>query len=182
MLRLLAFVLPLCLDGFAVAAALGARRPTRAQRWRISALIVVFEAVMPVIGVAIGRPLASLIGSAADYVAAAVLVGVGLWMCLTDDDDERGADRLLGATGWLAIGIGISVGLDELAIGFSLGLSGLSLPAVVIAIAIQALIATELGLALGARVGERWRDLAERVAGVVLVLVGVGLIVEKLVR
>jgi len=179
-LRLLAFVLPLCLDSFAVAAALGARRPTRAQRWRISTLIVVFEAVMPIIGVAIGKPLASLIGSAADYVAAAVLLGVGLWMFFAEDDDEQEADRLLSSTGWLAIGVGITVGLDELAIGFTLGLTGLSLPAVVIAIAIQALIATQLGLALGARVGERWREQAERAARVVLVLLGVWLIVAKL--
>lgn len=181
MLRLLAFVLPLCLDSFAVSAALGARRPTRAQRWRISALIVAFEAMMPIVGVAVGRPLASLIGSAADYVAAALLVAVGLWMCLAEQDEEGEADRLLSATGWLAIGIGVTVGLDELAIGFTLGLTGLSLPAVVIAIAIQAVVATQLGLALGARVGERWRELGERGAGVVLVLLGVWLLVERLV-
>ena len=91
---------------------------------------------MPIIGVAIGKPLASLIGSAADYVAAAVLLGVGLWMFFAEDDDEQEADRLLSSTGWLAIGVGITVGLDELAVGFTLGLTGLSLPAVVIAIAI----------------------------------------------
>jgi len=136
---------------------------------------------MPIVGVAIGRPLASLIGSAADYLAVAVLVGVGLWMCNADDNDEQETDRLLKSTGWLAIGIGITVGLDELAIGFTLGLTGLSLPAVVIAIAIQALVSTQLGLALGARIGERWRELAERFAGVVLVVLGVWLLVETLV-
>jgi hypothetical protein len=58
-----------------------------------------FEAMMPSVGVAIGRPLATLIGSVANYLAEAVLVGVGLWMCLGDDDDEPAADRLLARPG-----------------------------------------------------------------------------------
>ena len=75
--KLLAFVLPLGLDSFAVAAAIGARGLTSAQRWRLSGLFVAFEAGMPLIGLAIGAPVAHAIGSAAVYVAAAVLVAVG---------------------------------------------------------------------------------------------------------
>jgi hypothetical protein len=43
-LRLLLFVLPLGLDSFAVAAALGALGPSRRERRRIAALFVAFEA------------------------------------------------------------------------------------------------------------------------------------------
>ena len=75
--KLLAFVLPLGLDSFAVAVAIGARGLTSAQRWRLSGLFVAFEAGMPLIGLAIGDPVAHAIGSAAEYVAAAVLVAVG---------------------------------------------------------------------------------------------------------
>ena len=51
MLKLLAFVLPLGLDSFAVAAAIGASQVTTAwQRLRISLVFVVFEGGMPLIG------------------------------------------------------------------------------------------------------------------------------------
>jgi putative Mn2+ efflux pump MntP len=63
MLKLLAFTLPLCLDTFAVAfAVLGEMRLTRAQRIRVWVLFVAFEAGMPLVGMALGAPLAHLAG------------------------------------------------------------------------------------------------------------------------
>jgi len=180
-LKLLAFVLPLSLDSFALAAALGARRPSRAQRWRLSALFVLFEAGMPLVGLALGAPAAHLVGSAAEYVAGAVLIAVGVWMLVSDDDDEEKAGRMVSAGGWAVIALGLSISIDELAIGFTIGLAGLSVAAVIIAIAVQALIASQLGLALGARVGEVWRERAERLAGLLLILLGAGLVVARLV-
>ena len=181
MWKLLAFVLPLGLDSFAVAAAMGARRLTRVQRWRLSALFVTFEAGMPLVGLAIGAPVAHAIGSAAEYVAAVVLAGTGVWMIVADDDDEeQAAGGLLTAGGWAVLALGLSISLDELAIGFTLGLAQLSVVWVIVAIGVQALIASQLGLAVGGRVGEVWRDRAERLAGLMLILLGVGLVVAKL--
>jgi len=69
MLKLLAFTLPLCLDTFAVAfAVLGEMRLTRAQRIRVWVLFVAFEAGMPLVGMALGAPLAHLAGSPAHVV------------------------------------------------------------------------------------------------------------------
>ena len=170
---MLAFVLPLGLDAFAVAAALGARRPDRGRRWRLSGLFVLCEAGMPLIGLALGAPIARLIGSAADYVAAAALVGVGLWLLLSREENEAGlADRLLSATGWAALVLGLAISLDELAIGFTLGLVGLPVGLVILAIAVQTIVVTQLGLGLGARIGEAWRERAEQLAGLLLIVLG----------
>ena len=66
MFKLLAFTLPLCLDNFAVAfAVLGEMRLTRAQRIRVTVLLIAFEAGMPLVGMALGAPLAHLTGSPA---------------------------------------------------------------------------------------------------------------------
>ena len=66
MLKLLAFTLPLCLDTFAVAfAVLGEMRLTRAQRIRVTLLLIAFEAGMPLVGMALGAPLTRLAGSPA---------------------------------------------------------------------------------------------------------------------
>lgn len=178
-LKLIAFVLPLGLDSFAVAAAIGAAGPLPPRvRWRVSGLFVVFEAGMPLIGLALGAPLARVIGAAADYVAAVAVIAIGAWMLLHDDEAEAG--RLVSARGVTLIGLGIGISLDELAIGFSLGLAHLPLLPVVVGIAAQAFVATQVGLWLGARIAERFREAAERAAGIVLVGLGVVLIAERL--
>ncbi len=181
-LKLLGFVLPLGVDSFAVAAAVGALRVRGRARLRVSLVFVVFEAGMPLIGVALGAPLARAIGAAADFLAIAVLIALGLWMLLSrDEEDEQRAARLLSARGLPLIGLGLSISLDELAIGFSLGLTGLPIAAVVAAIAVQALVASQLGMALGGRLAEHFREGLERVAGTVLILLGLALLAEALV-
>ena len=184
MLKLLAFVLPLGLDSFAVAAAIGAAQKTTAwQRLRISLVFVVFEGGMPLIGLALGSALARGIGQVADYLAAAAVIGIGAWMLLAGDkDEEEKAGRLASSRGLALVALGISISLDELAIGFSIGLTHLPTAAVIVAIALQALVAAQLGLAIGARIGERWRERAEQVAGIALILLGGYLITEQLVR
>jgi putative Mn2+ efflux pump MntP len=180
MLRLLAFVLPLGLDSFAVAAALGAALAmTAIERLRISALFVVFEAGMPLMGLGLGATIARAAGGVAGYLAAGALIGLGIWM-LSGDADEDEAGRLASVRGLAVIGLGISISLDELAIGFSLGLARLAAIPVIIAIAVQAFLAAQLGLQLGARISERLRERAEQAAGVALIVLGVVLVIGRL--
>jgi manganese efflux pump family protein len=184
MLKLLAFVLPLGLDSFAVAAALGASQVTTAwQRLRISLVFVIFEGGMPLIGLVAGSALARGIGHIADYLAAAAVIGIGIWMLLADNEDgEDKASRIMTSRGLALVGLGISISLDELAIGFSIGLVRLPVSAVIAAIALQAFVAAQLGLAIGAKIAERWRERAERVAGIALILLGAYLIAQQLIR
>jgi putative Mn2+ efflux pump MntP len=186
MLRLLAFVLPLGVDSFAVAAALGAAGLTSPrQRLRISGIFVVFEAGMPLIGLALGGGVARFVGGAADYVAAAAVVALGAFMLISgnengENDEDNKASRLTSSRGLAVIALGVSISMDELAIGFSLGLVRLPVVPVIVAIAIQTLVVSQLGLALGGRVSERFRERAEQVAAVALILLGAYLIANRL--
>jgi putative Mn2+ efflux pump MntP len=177
--KLLALILPLGLDTFAVAAAIGMVGPP--PRLRISLLFSAFEAGMPLIGVALGAPLGRAIGSAADYVAIAVLIVFGAWTLLEGQEPNAQALReLAGLRGAKALLLGVAISVDELAIGFTLGLLGVSVVLVVALIALQTVTVTELGLRLGKRLSERARDGAERLAGVALTALGVVLLAEKL--
>lgn len=183
--KLLAFVLPLGIDSFAVAAAIGAVQAgtTAWQRLRISLLFVVFEGGMPLVGLGLGAALAHGIGQVADYAAAAAVMAIGAWMLFADEaEEEERAAHLATSRGLALVGLGISISLDELAIGFSIGLSRLPAIAVIVAIALQAFIAAQLGLALGAKIAERWRERAERLAGIALILLGIYLIAEQVTR
>jgi putative Mn2+ efflux pump MntP len=180
-LKLLAFVLPLGLDSFAVAAAIGSMQVTTLwQRLRIS---LIFEGGMPLVGLALGAALARGIGPVAGYLAAAAVIAIGSWMLLAaDKDEDEKASRLTTSRGLALIALGISISLDELAIGFTIGLAHPPAAAVIVAIALQAFLAAQLGLAIGARIGERWRERAEQVAGIALILLGAYLITEQLTQ
>lgn len=181
MLRLLAFILPLGLDSLAVAAAFGASGTLTARdRRRICALFMVFEGGMPLIGLALGAAISRSLGSVAGYVAAGALIGLGAWMLLSGDDAEDGnANRLAGGRGLALLGIGVSISLDELAIGLSLGLARLPTVLVIAAIAVQAFIAAQLGLRLGAHISERWRGYAGQAAALALIVLGTVLFVQR---
>lgn len=179
-LKLIALVLPLGLDTLGVAFALGAAGLPARRRTRVALLFAAFEAIMPVVGVAVGAPIGRAAGAAADYAAALLVGGLGTWMLCAGDRDEA---RLLSLTDGSLVGaaaLGLSISLDELAIGFSAGLLRLPLVAMVIAIAVQAFLVTQVGVRLGARVGERWREAPERLAGCALIVLAAALVAARL--
>lgn len=181
MVKLALFVLPLGLDTFAVSAALGVRGLPRRERLRVSLVMSSFEMVMPVLGLVLGRALGSLVGDAADYLAVAVLAVVGVWMLVHEDEDEgEKVAGLASGSAVLLLALGISISLDELAMGFSIGLLRLSIWLAVVLIGAQAFLVAQLGLRLGARLNETVRERAEQLAGLALVGLAVLLAVERL--
>jgi putative Mn2+ efflux pump MntP len=181
-LTLIALVVPLGLDTFAIASALGMSGLTRRDRLRVTVLFTAFEMGMPVVGIVLGAVTGNVVGNAADYVAIAILIGLGVFMLWPrrDDGDESQRLGLLARTrGLAAIGLGISISLDELAIGFTLGLLRFPVVLVIAVIGIQTLIVTQAGLRLGAKIGEAVRERAEQLAGVVLAVLGVVLLGQR---
>jgi putative Mn2+ efflux pump MntP len=180
-LKLILFVLPLGLDTFAVSAALGIQGLPAKERLKASLLMSSFEMAMPIVGLLLGRGLGAAIGGVAGYIAAAALGTLGLWMLLSDDEAEtENVGALSRRSGLALLGLGIGISLDELAIGFTIGLLQLSIVLAVILIGLQAFLLAQLGLRLGARLGEAVREWAERLAGLALLGLAVLVIVEKI--
>jgi putative Mn2+ efflux pump MntP len=181
-LKVIALVIPLGLDSFAICAALGLSGIDRGQRLRVSILFPAFEAGMPVLGLVLGAPLGNAIGGVADYIAAAVLFAFGLMMLIGigERGEEERVARLATTHGMAIVGLGLGIALDELAIGFTIGLLGLPLVPTLSLIAAQAIVFSQLGLRLGARLNERIREYAERLAGLALIAIGMLLLLEKL--
>ena len=178
--KLIALVLPLGLDTFAVAAAIGMAGVSVRQRRRISVLFTAFEAGMPLVGLALGAPLGHAVGAVADYLAIGVLVGFGAYTLLAKDEEEQDISELVDARGTRALLLGLSISLDELAVGFTFGLLRLPVVPVIALIAVQTAVVSQLGLHLGNRISEHRRERAEQLAGVALLVLGLVLLVEKL--
>jgi putative Mn2+ efflux pump MntP len=70
--------------------------------------------------------------------------------------------------------------LDELAIGFTLGLLGVPVVPYLLAIAAQTFVVSQLGFRLGASLSSRVREGAERLAGIALIALGAILLFEHL--
>jgi putative Mn2+ efflux pump MntP len=164
---LVALVLPLSLDTFAVSAALGVAGMTAPERLRLSLLLGAFEALMPLVGVLGGGLLGHALRGWADLAAIGVLAAVGVLM-LRDGDEHPSRDLASRSRGLAAVGLAVSVSLDELAIGLGIGLLRLPLAPVLGLIALQAVIASQLGSRLGGRIAVRLRERAEQIAGGVL--------------
>ena len=180
LLTLLLFVLPLGLDTFAIAAAVGANWLLGWSRWRISAIFIAVEGGTPLIGLSLGSSAGHAVGSIAEYLSGGLLILLGgyLWWSHADHEDKDNeaarARRLINARGLTLVGLALSISLDELAMGFSFGLgANLAEPTGVIAvIACQALVVSQLGLSLGARTSAGLRELLERLVGPILILIG----------
>ncbi|MDX6512250.1 MAG: manganese efflux pump family protein [Gaiellaceae bacterium] len=137
------------------------------------------ETALPLVGLALGAAAGSAIGHAGDYPAAAALLGVGAWLLVEDGEPER-ATRLARGGGLAVLALGLGVGLDELAIGFSAGLLDLPLVPALVVIAVQAVVAAQLGLRVGARLGKAAAARAETLAGAALVVAGLAVLVVRL--
>jgi putative Mn2+ efflux pump MntP len=176
-------LLPLALDTFALAAALGMAGLERRDRLRVTLVFTAFEAGMPIAGMLIGRAAGAFLGAWAGYGGIAFLFVAGLLLLRPgqNDADESGKLRLLAhARGFAILDLGLSISVDELTIGLSAGLLGLSILLTVLWIGVQAFVASQVGLRLGGRLGEQVRERAEWVAGVALILVALVLLVLRL--
>jgi putative Mn2+ efflux pump MntP len=176
-------LLPLALDTFALAAALGMAGLERSDRLRITVVFTAFEAGMPIVGMLIGRAAGTFLGAWAGYAGIAFLLLAGALLLRPgkDESDETRRLRLLShARGLAILDLGLSISVDELTIGLSAGLLGLSILLTVLWIGVQAFVATQIGFRLGSRLSEELRERAEWVAGAALILVALVLLVLRL--
>lgn len=182
-LLFLALLIPLTVDTFILSAALGLAGLPKKEQTRVSLILACFEAFMPAVGVLIGKGLGEFLGHFAGYTAAVIIAIAGLLMLLPGKKEDKEAKRmkLLAHTRGLAIiDLGISISIDEIAVGLSLGLLGVSLPVIMVFLGVQAFVASQLGLKLGTKLSDKTRDGAEKVAGILLIVVAGALVALKL--
>lgn len=181
LIKLIALTLPLSLDSFLICSAIGATRPSRRSRLKLSFTFALFEGGMPLIGLLAGSLLGRGLGSAAEYLAGGILITFGLYSLIFSKKEDKNSKSLASASGLTLVGLGLGISLDSLAIGFSYGL--LKIPAILatIVIVVQTLLATELGFTIGKRLPEKLRVYGEFLASAVLVVIGGFIIIEKFV-
>ena len=176
MLALALVALALGLSNFAAAIGIGISGVDRRGRVRVGLVFGLFETGMPILGLALGRGLASMLGSAAHWSGGALLIATGvygLWQSLRGGGDEDAASGAAGQRLGRLLVTGLALSVDNLAVGFALGAYRVSLPVAALVIGAVSVAMSLVGLELGARIGAVAGRRGEVLGAVVLIAVGV---------
>ncbi len=158
-------------DAFAVAVGRGLamRRLDLGQTAALALTFGVFQAVMPLLGHALGEGLLARLSRYDGWIGAALLAAVGGKMLLEAlADDEARGPRRLPWTELLALGVATSI--DALAVGVSLVAVEVDIVRAAALIGVTTLALTVAGAVVGQRIGGVLRRPAE-IAGAVVLLV-----------
>lgn len=182
--KLAVLVLSLGIDTLMVSIGLGVVQ--RQGKLKIAVTFAIAEALMPLIGIFVGRGTGHFLGHYGSLAGSVALLAVAVWMLffdhdddeLDDDDDDGVTDKKNRLQGWSLLAVALSISLDELAVGFSLGLVGVPIVLTLILLALQAFLFTLLGLSFGKVLKPFVGEWAEKLAGGVLFLLGLWLLIE----
>ena len=174
-LNIIGIAVGLSMDSLSVAVATGVSLPKITHRhvFRLGFHFGLFQFLFPILGWVAGRTISDFIGAAAPWIAFALLTFVGGKMLWEAWHAKEAHERPDPTRGWTLITLSVATSIDALAVGLSMGLSGVSIwtPCVVIGAVTAAL--TAVGIAFGGRIGPRFGRVAEIAGG--LVLIGIGL-------
>lgn len=169
-------------NNLAVAFAFGTM-DTRPYWWRIIVVFGIFEFVIPLVGILIGQQFSTFIASYASFIGGGILVIFGLFMIYKNFkyNKKEESNLLKKATSWLGI-ISLSAGLsvDNLIVGFSMGLQNFHPLTISAVIAGSSVLFTFIGLNTGKHVKHHFRKVTDTVAAFLLLLLGIATIFEWL--
>jgi manganese efflux pump family protein len=178
--KMFALILSLGMDTLLMSVALGFVQTK--GRVKIALTFACAEALMPLVGLLIGQLAGRLIGDWASLLGGIVLLGVAAWLIFFEDEDEEQEKFERTLTGWTLILTALSISVDELAVGFSIGLVGVPVALTIILIALQAFVFTFVGLTFGSKLKRYLGEWSEKLAGVVLALLGVWILIDAIIH
>ncbi len=174
MTALLLLAVAVGLGNFAASIGIGVSGVSGRTRLRVAVVFGVFEAGMPVAGLALGQDMAASLGQAARWLGAAALIGVGI-VSLGQTWRSRGQADSGPARPWRTGRVlvsGLALSGDNLAVGFVLSGYHTGLVQAAVVFGVISVAMSLAGLELGARIGAATGDRSELIASAMLIAVG----------
>ena len=194
MLALLLLAAAVGLSNAAAAIGIGVSGIRGSTRVRVAVIFGLFEAGMPLLGLALGDGLASSLGQAARVTGGVTLIAIGLVSLIMA---RRGAGREAWPRGVHGVRVtgsrrswglgrvvvsGLALSADNLAAGFALGAFHTSLPVAAAVFGGVSVAMSLAGLELGAKIGSAAGDRSEMVASGLLIAIGAAIAAGALLR
>lgn len=183
--ELLLIAAGLSMDAFAVSICkgLGMKKVNLKVAFVLALFFGGFQALMPLIGWALGSQFLWLISPIDHWIAFVLLAVIGgkmLWEALHDEeseDDGKPADKIdLGEFFILAV----ATSIDALAVGISFAALAVDIVPSILIIGVVTFCFTIAGVFVGNFFGSRYEKPASIVGGVVLILIGLKILLEHL--
>lgn len=180
--EMLLIAIALSMDAFAVSVCKGLSVPKLLPRHALTVGLYFggFQALMPLIGYLLGHSFESAIASIDHWIAFALLALIGGNMvreALGDDDEEK-PDASFGFKTMLLLSVATSI--DALAVGVSFAFLGVNIIAAIATIGTTTFILSIVGIKVGNVFGAKYKDKAELVGGIILILMGLKILLEHL--
>ena len=175
----------LSMDAFAVSVGkgMGMRKLDMGQALVIALFFGGFQALMPVIGWALGEQFAHYVTAVAHWIAFALLAFIGgkmIWEAVRGEAEQEGGPSsrlsirelllLAVATSIDALAVGVTFAFLEVNIVFSAALIGVTTFAISFG-----------GVAIGHQFGSRWERPSTIAGGVILVLIGAKIVLDHFI-
>lgn len=152
---------------------------TARQIFRLAWHFGFFQGGMTAAGWFLGREISAYISSFGGIAAGAILCFLGLRMIKQSMSPESVIKPVDPTRGLSLIALSIATSIDAFAVGVSLALLELEVLVPAIVIGVVALVCSVLGVILGRTAGLIAGSWAERVGGVILILIGIMFIVNS---
>ena len=183
MINLILISISLAMDCFAVSIAGGATvtRPKIQNALKIGLSFGFFQAIMPLIGWAIGFSFRNLIENVDHWIAFSLLLIIGIKMLYeafkkSPKEDKTGITRI----STLLI-LSVATSIDALVVGISLSIIGISVFLSILIIGLFAFIFSVSGYYLGHRIGKVVGNKMEIIGGIILIGIGIKILIEHLI-
>jgi putative Mn2+ efflux pump MntP len=178
MVSLLLLGFGLSLDSYRVSVGLGTLRLSRLRQLQIVIAFGVCDALAPLIGLLIGKSLLQVIGPWVEHLGPLLLCAYGVYVIYIA---QRCAGRETGETDrWMVLGLPLSLSLDNLIAGTTLGMIGFPIVLSVAIIGAMSSLFSLAGLRLGRTAVNVLRFRADLIGGVVLIFIALTFVVEDL--
>ena len=178
MITLLLLGFALSLDSFRVSLGLGTLKLSRLRQLQIVIAFGVCDAVAPLIGLLIGQSLLKIVGPWVEHIGPLLLCAYGVYVIYIA---KRCAGTETGETDrWMVLGLPLSLSLDNLIAGTTLGMIGFPILLSVIIIGVMSSLFSLAGLRLGKTAVNLLRFRADLIGGVVLIFIALSFVVEDL--
>ncbi|HKG62367.1 MAG TPA: manganese efflux pump [Pyrinomonadaceae bacterium] len=178
MVTLLLLGFALSLDSFRVSVGLGTLKLSRLRQLQIVIAFGVCDALAPLIGLLLGKSLLEFIGPWVEHIGPLLLCAYGVYVIYIA---QRCAGTETGETDrWMVLGLPLSLSLDNLIAGTTLGMIGFPILVSVTIIGAMSSLLSLAGLRLGHTTVNLLRIRADLIGGVVLVVIALTFVIEDL--
>lgn len=181
LIELFLIAVGLSMDAFAVSVCKGLAMPkcTFKKATIVGLWFGGFQALMPAIGYVLGAQFQEAIASIDHWIAFVLLALIGGNMIHEAlDNDEEEADASLDVKTMFLLAVATSI--DALAIGITFAFLKVNIIPAVCFIGIVTFIISFAGVKIGNVFGTRYKNKAEIVGGVILILLGLKILLEHL--